>query len=110
MWEWSHDLALGVPQECFVAVLTSGSGGLSVDQPVSGGTTVGHWDRNQSTATSGLLLASRGCRTGGRPSVARSGSGGRSSVVGLLAAEGPGASTAESTSGVSGLIGSGSFI
>ena len=91
-----------------MAVLTSGGSGLSVDQPVSGGTTVGNWDRDQSTATSGPLLASRGSRTGGRTSVVRS--GGRSSVVGLLAAEGSGAATAESTSGISCLIGSGSFI
>merc|ERR1719468_824959 len=95
-------------------ILTSGSSGscsLSVDQSVSGWAAVGNWDGDQSTSTSGLLLLAAGSRAGGRTSVvAWSCGGGRSSVVLLVAAEGSCASATESASGISGLIGSGSFI
>ena len=95
-------------------ILTSGSSGscsLSVDQSISGRSAVGNWNGDQSTSTSGLLLLAAGSRAGGRTSVvAWSCGGGRSSVVLLVAAEGSCASATESASGISGLIGSGSFI
>ncbi len=95
-------------------ILTSGSSGscsLSVDQSISGRSAVGNWNGDQSTSTSGLLLLAAGSRAAGRTSVvAWSCGGGRSSVVLLVAAEGSCASATESASGISGLIGSGSFI